>query len=498
MPNDSCEVAPSGAHGVRQVRRPIAVDLFSGAGGLSLGLEQAGFDVAAAVEYDPVHAATHEYNFPLTSVLCADVSAPLDAAVVIEAVKAGMHKHGHNIAAWDGEIDLVAGGPPCQGFSWIGKRLIDDKRNGLVFHFFRLVSTLRPRYFVMENVPGMAQGGHSSILAELVAEFEDVGYRFPAGKERHRILNAADFGVPQDRRRLFLIGTREDQESVAQPPPASHNPVPKRATSSPQILAGLPVGPTVWDAIGDLPDPSLFPELNESDEVRLDSRMVDRVANAASAYARRLRGIEVDPNDLSHPRIWDASVLTGSIRTRHTQTSIDRFEKTLQGTTEPVSRFYRLDALGLCNTLRAGSGSERGAFTSPRPLHPVAPRVLTNREAARLHSYPDWFRVHSTKWHGFRQVGNSVAPYVGRAVGGSVMRALGVPARKPVEPITLGDPTLLTLTMSEATAHFGANREFIPAARTRGASVGGLSSDEQEPVKTEATVVTRRLQAQVV
>src|SRR4051794_25855030 len=139
----------SETHGTDRVvepRRPIAVDLFSGAGGLSLGLEQAGFDVVAAVEYDPVHAATHEYNFPLTKVLCADVAAPLRADTLRDAVTTGAAAHGY-ADDWQGEIDAMVGGPPCQGFSSIGKRLIDDKRNRLVFHFFRLVSELRPRYF---------------------------------------------------------------------------------------------------------------------------------------------------------------------------------------------------------------------------------------------------------------------------------------------------------------------------------------------------------------
>src|SRR5881397_2988584 len=105
------------------MRRPVAVDFFAGAGGLSLGLEQAGFDVVAAIEYDPVHAATHEYNFPKCKVLCADVSAPLQPGVVEAAIQKGVDKHLTDCAEWDGEIDLIAGGPPCQGFSMIGKRL---------------------------------------------------------------------------------------------------------------------------------------------------------------------------------------------------------------------------------------------------------------------------------------------------------------------------------------------------------------------------------------
>src|SRR3954471_11326892 len=144
---------------IGDLRRPLAVDLFAGAGGLSLGLEQAGFDVVASVEYDPVHAATHEFNFPLTEVLCRRLEG-LAPDELVAAAERGRYRHGH-AGRWNGRIDLIAGGPPCQGFSLIGKRLMNDPRNQLVFHFFRLVTALRPRYFLMENVPGMNVGGHS-------------------------------------------------------------------------------------------------------------------------------------------------------------------------------------------------------------------------------------------------------------------------------------------------------------------------------------------------
>lgn len=452
-------------------RRPIAVDLFAGAGGLSLGLEQAGFDVAAAVEYDPVHAAVHKFNFPKTSVLCSDV-CELRAKALRSAVRDGLTAHKRDLAAWDGEVDVVVGGPPCQGFSLIGKRLVDDVRNRLVFHFVRLVLALKPRYFAMENVPGMTTGGHASILDELIREFERAGYRFPSG-EKYRILNAADFGVPQERHRLFLIGTRKDMTVVAEAPAAKVRPVPKRSTdgatdSDPaDRTAALPCGPTVQEAIGDLPSLTLFPRLSRSDETKLSAERLAAMEATASSYARRLRYMESDPDDLSYPRIWDRALLTASTRTEHTKDSVKRFRTTVCGETEPVSRFYKLDGDGLCNTLRAGSGSERGAFTSPRPLHPLYPRVLSNREAARLHSFPDWFRPHVTKWHGFRQIGNSVPPLLGRAVGARIAKALGVSPERPKEPIEMGDLGLLSLAMFRAAERFDADRASIPAQRIR-------------------------------
>ena len=428
-----------------------------------------------------MHAATHEYNFPHTEILCADISG-LSAKKLGDAARLGIAAHGRDPEEWDGELDLIAGGPPCQGFSLIGKRLVDDKRNQLVFHFFRLVSELQPRYFAMENVPGMARGGHGDILDELIAEFEKAGYRFPDNDEqKHRILNAADFGVPQERNRLFLIGTRKDQPRLAMPPAPTVRPVPKRADEASENQAP-PNGPTVWDAIGDLPNLNRFSSLLSSDETDLSEATVASIEEAASPYACRLRGLEVDAGDRSHPRSWERTKLTSSMRTEHTEKSIRRFRTTKPGETEPVSRYYRLDPDGLCNTLRAGSGSERGAFTSPRPLHPTLHRVLSNREAARLHSFPDWFRLHATKWHGFRQVGNAVAPLVGRAVGGEIVAALELNPTTPREALALGDRSLLRLGMAEATIHFGADRAAVPQPRTRGAAPVGVARAEQQPI----------------
>jgi DNA (cytosine-5)-methyltransferase 1 len=447
-------------------RRPVAVDLFSGAGGLSLGLEQAGFDVFASVEYDPVHCAVHEFNFPRTEVLCADAST-LSPERLHEAARRGAVRHG--VTDWNGEIDAIVGGPPCQGFSTIGKRLIDDTRNRLVFDFFRLVSALRPRYFLMENVPGMAAGGHSAILHRFIEEFEEVGYSATPD-----VLSTADYGVPQLRRRLIVIGSRGDQRE-ARHPPASSSPVSKvPGAKMPRPHEGRKSGPTVWQAIGDLPNLDRYSNLLHSDRTVLSDAAMSQMDRKASPYVLGLRGEDAD--DLSHPRRWDPRLLTSSARTIHTATSIQRFAETKPGETEPVSRFYRLHPKGLCNTLRAGTGSERGAFTSPRPIHPRKPRVISVREAARLHSMPDWFQLHATKWHGFRQIGNAVAPLLGRAVGQSLVEALEVRPDKPQLEQSLGDEELLKLTMSDAATRYEVESDQIPAPRRRTSQIEKIAA----------------------
>lgn len=398
--------------------RPIAVDLYSGAGGLSLGLEQAGFDVACAVEYDPVHAATHRYNFPDAPVLCDDASA-LGVSSLRESTAHGWSLRNPG-SQWDDKIDLVAGGPPCQGFSTIGRRQSDDQRNDLVFHFHRLVAGLRPRAFLMENVPGIMSSGSGEVVEALVAAFERSGYLVAAPM----LLNAASFGVPQNRHRFILVGWL----------PGEAEPFVAPATA-------------VWDAIGDLPDADDFPELLYRDWVQLP-----RPIDPNNVCARRLAGLLADPDDFGRSRVPGPSLLTSSWRTVHTETSVRRFAATRPGDKEPISRFLRLSESGLCNTLRAGTDAQRGAFTAPRPIHPRLPRVITVREAARLHSYPDWFRFHATKAHGFRQVGNSVPPLLGRAVGRALMTALGRRPRKPQERPThaASDDRLLNVTPGSA------------------------------------------------
>ena len=412
--------------------RPIGVDLFAGAGGLSLGFEQAGFTVSAAVEYDPVHAATHEFNFPDCATICRSV-AEIDGNYI--RFRSGIE---------DRDIDVVFGGPPCQGFSMIGKRALDDPRNSLVHHFVRMVSELKPKFFVFENVRGLTVGEHKRFLREIIAEFGSKGY---VVEEDYRVLNAVHFGVPQDRQRLFLFGARQGQQLPSYPP-ATHRPA-----NGYLDLGFMATTPNVWDAIGDLPEADDYVEL-------LDRDWTEAEFGKPSEYAKPMR---------QETRPQRAELLTSSMRTVHTALSRKRFRATKHGEMEPVSRFLKLDPKGVCNTLRAGTASDRGAFTSPRPIHPYSPRCITVREAARLHSYPDWFRFHITKWHGFRQVGNSVPPLLGRAVASAIMRRLG---EDPVSAQlrATGETKLLELTMSEAAEYYGVPRTVIPQRIRKGPS----------------------------
>ena len=430
----------------QKTRRPIGIDLFSGAGGMSLGFEQAGFDIAACVEYDPIHCAAHSYNFPECRTLCRDVSA-IDGNELLGLIGS------ENIG-----VDVVFGGPPCQGFSLMGKRLLEDPRNRLVQHFVRLVSETGARYFVFENVRGLTVGRHQRFLLELIEEFALYGYRV---RKPWHVLNASYYGVPQDRERLFLLGALEGLPLPEYPIPTS---IP--CGEKPELI-GLPRTPTVLDAIGDLPDADEFAALCNSDSTTI-------AYGPPSEYSAKLRSVVFDPDDYSYRRKFDGKTLTSSLRTEHSRESQRRFAETEWGRTEPISRFFKLDPNGLCNTLRAGTASDHGAFTSPRPIHPFYPRCITVREAARLHSYPDWFRFHVTKWHGARQVGNSVPPLLARAVAAEVVKAMGLTPTHPNRTIELGDEKLLKMNLHEAAAYFGVSASVIPprTRKDRAATVG--------------------------
>ena len=410
-------------------QRPIAVDLFAGAGGMSLGFEQAGFDILAAVEFDPIHASVHEYNFPFWTTICKSVTN-----ITSREIRA-------NSAIGDRDIDVVFGGPPCQGFSLMGKRNLDDDRNSLIEHFTRLVLGLRPKFFVMENVKGITIGKQKEALHRIIEEFQANGYEV---RENYQVLNAAHYGVPQNRRRLFLIGCRRGFSLPDYPQATTQPPIKKSAkTKVKKAHRHLPETPNVAAAIGDLPEVNKYPELEYRDWVMAH-------LGKPSIYASKLRNSTIAERDYSYPRIYNSALLTCSQRTKHTEHIVARFAATQPGKSDRVSHFYRLDLAGLCTTLRAGTASNRGGHTSPRPIHPITPRCITVREAARLHSYPDWFMFHATKWHGFRQIGNSVPPLLTKAVAKQIVEALEITPVKPEEQHNSAHIELLQFKMAQA------------------------------------------------
>jgi DNA (cytosine-5)-methyltransferase 1 len=347
--------------------KPIAVELFCGAGGFGLGMEKAGFDVRVAVENNHDHAATYRKNFH------AEVINQSIRDVSLEMIFTSANTT---------EIDCVFGSPPCQDFSIQGKRDVEGDRGSLIWEFARIVEGIRPRYFILENVEGLMLGKAKEIFSALLEYFRNIGYKLS-----YRVLNACDFGVPQARKRLFLIGSRCGEKLPVFPTP-------------------LNTRVTVRCALADLPEVEDFPNLYEEDSLPYS------LLQSPSSYVEKL-------NNNFTPLF-----LTGMQRTLHSDEVRERFQSTPPNEIDTVSRFKRLAWDGYSSTLKAGTGSERGRHTAARPIHPSSPRCITVREAARLQSFPDSFIFSPVKTTGYMQIGNSVPPIVAHAVGRAVMDAI--------------------------------------------------------------------------
>ncbi|MGV1758887.1 DNA cytosine methyltransferase [Rhizobium sp. A22-96] len=349
------------------------IDLFCGCGGFSNGAEAAGFKTSLAIDVDPILTSSVGVNHPGTLLKLGDISQ-LDSKV--------LQRYAEN------PIDVVIGGPPCQGFSSMGHRRVDDPRRSLVGHFYRLVAEVRPRLFIMENVEGLGYADARATLDEALQILPN-RYRIVGPM----VLDAANFGAATKRKRLFVVGYDEEYVDTLNVSDFSEVRIPPA---------------TVRDAILDLQS---VLELGMIDSY--DLWQIQNVATA-SAYAQSLH------NELRQ--------FTGNQRTFHKDSVVERFKAVPQGGKDVVGRYPRLAWDGQCPTLRAGTGSDRGSFQAVRPLHPDEPRVITVREAARLQGFPDGFRFHPTIWHSFRMIGNSVSPIIAREIFRIIAPRMGAEA----------------------------------------------------------------------
>ena len=379
-----------------------SIDLFAGVGGLTLGFRAAGIEAKHAIDIEKSCADLFPENFPETQFHYRSVTSFSNKEIEEKLAD---------------DIDVVAGGPPCQGFSLIGLRDPMDARSSLIFEFRRFVQVIKPKYFVMENVPGMLSADGCRWVEELIRQLQSDGYSV----SDPTVLNATEFGVPQERKRVFLLGTRTDIFEHLVAPEISHY-SPRKTYDLPSI-SRLQKYVSVREAIADLPD-------IESHEYLIEDHAVPYDKEPKSDYARMMRGSGNFVNFFGEPPVsWDKNICTGCKRIVHGETLRRRFAETACGDTVPVSRLFKLDWDGVANTLRAGTPSSRGSYSSPRPVHPEELRCISVREGARLQGFPDWFKFHPTKWHGFRQVGNSVSPIVAKAVGDMLVAALSSQVR---------------------------------------------------------------------
>lgn len=366
------------------------LDLFSGVGGLSLGAARAGFDVRLAVELDPRALRAHLANFPATIHSDRDVGTLTGAELLSLA----------NLRR--GELDGLIGGPPCQGFSRIGRRRHDDERNSLLIHFFRLVLESRPRFFVAENVLGLLDKRNSALLARALAPVKSKYEVFGP-----IVATASDFGAPTSRCRVFYVGFRNDVDIHHK---CGVDFFLRNKVKSPVVvreaLRGLPTWVTVEgpkESIGQV----------RLHEVK-NTPFLEKIASGRPAKVGNEGALE----------LLERRIVTGHVGTVHSEEIEERYGALAPGEADPITKSVRLRADGLCPTLRAGTGPDRGSFQAVRPIHHRRPRVITPREAARLQSFPDWFVFDKTKWHSFRQIGNSVPPLLAEGILKNVKAAL--------------------------------------------------------------------------
>lgn len=404
---------------------------------MSLGLEAAGFDIVGAVEIDPIHALVHHFNFPYGVTLCTDISQLIsrDLKAKIEAQD------------FTEEIDLIAGGPPCQGFSLMGKRQLEDPRNQLIFEYLRIIQELQPKYFIFENVAGIAAGNHKQLLTELISQFEKMGYTITKPVQ---VLDAALYGAPQKRKRLFLLGSRQDVKPISYPQPH-------------KISASLT---TIEQAIADLAQIPIF----QGKDRGIPTANLDYSGFRKNFSPDNLGHFQLCHHRSTSDQIW------GHLGSKHTEISRQRFAATPAGKIEKISRFLRLDPTGLSNTLRAGTPSGKGAHTAPRPIHYQQPRCISIREAARLHTFPDWFQFHRTIWHGFREIGNAVVPLLVKQIGDEIMQAMEInPNDLTIKQLPQQSDIFLSYTMGDACSHWQIAPDTIPK-RQRKSPVVQLST----------------------
>jgi DNA (cytosine-5)-methyltransferase 1 len=252
---------------------------------------------------------------------------------------------------------------------------------------------LTPKFFVLENVPGILKDSAWKCLENgidsIASKYRIVG---------PFTVNAAHFGAATSRSRVIVIGYGSNEVNPLEEIDFGCGPDAEPAT----------VGAVIGDSVS--------PGDGTTDETGYDW-LPYRHYSSLSAYASRSR--ELPRGNFG----WEVAIdylkrgqASGFLPTRHTEAVIRRFEGTEAGSTERVSRYPRLDWNSQCATLRAGTGPERGSFQAARPIHPIEPRVITIREAARLQGFPDWFVFHPTIWHSFRMIGNSVSPIVSHAL----------------------------------------------------------------------------------
>ncbi|MEV0536457.1 DNA (cytosine-5-)-methyltransferase [Kitasatospora sp. NPDC050463] len=365
----------------------LAVDLFSGAGGLSLGLERAKWTVAAAVDFDERALQTHAANFPGMS-LKMDLGNPDERDRLVELLAPA-------------KIDLVAGGPPCQPFSRAGRSKIRslvehhgrdprDRRKELWSAYLDVVKRLRPRAVLMENVPDMGLGDDFFVVRTIEEQLEDLGYATQV-----RLVDAWRYGVPQHRKRLILLARNDVERFEWRQELEQEN-----RTTLQDAIGDLPVLPVVaTERVGERVLPYSSP--SKPSKFAQDMRKWARKDRVWDHMTRRVR-----KDDWEIFSSMDSKTLYSEIAPDLQRYKADHF----------TDKYKKLDWSDLSRSITAHIAKDGYWY-----IHPEQPRTLTVREAARVQTFPDRFRFAGTRSDAFRQIGNAVPPLLGEAAAEALL-----------------------------------------------------------------------------
>ncbi len=376
-----------------QAEHPTAVSLFSGCGGFCEGIEQSGFELKVAVELDRFACETYRHNFPRTPLFSEDVHKFLSP------------DSGHREEFQLSNVDLVFGGPPCQGFSQIGARRLDDERNELYKQYSRIVESLRPRVFLMENVPNLALMNKGHFKKLILEEFASLGY----GNVTMLRVSSDDYGVPQTRQRVIFIGTRDEDKF----------PFDLEAFCE-QVLGSLKVDRpvTVSEALSDLP----------ADIVHSGQTMAYLKTKKPSGFMRDMRldydGARYSKADKRKRGLGSAPAVLHNHHTKEIQArrahlisllepgkKADSLPKEIWNNKRP-EKWRRLHPDRPSHTILAQMHRDLSEW-----IHPELNRWITVREAARLQSFHDGFVFVGSEWQQLKQIGNAVPPLMAYALG---------------------------------------------------------------------------------
>ncbi len=390
---------------IEKIKLMKSVDLFSGAGGMSCGLQMAGFESVLGSDIHPVYANTFAQNHPGTRVITKDIRE-LGEQDILDL-----------IGLKPGELDLIAGGPPCQGFSINAPvRSLDDQRNHLFKDYLRIASILRPKAIVIENVPGLVSLGKGTVVEAIYKHLAGMGYTVS-----HKILFAGHYGVPQMRFRTIFIALRDGGE-IEFPEPTHNAQAVANFTGakelcikiSPLFSQHLQKQATVWQAISDLPELSpgaavhdaQYPAAPQSELQSLLREGSTKIYNHACAKLGKanLERLKYIPQGGSWRDIPYELLPAGLQRARRS---------------DHTKRYGRLHPEAMCSTILTKCDPHWGSF-----FHPTQDRAISVREAARIQTFPDRYVFTGNLTEQFEQVGNAVPPLMAKAIGEKIKQLI--------------------------------------------------------------------------